>query len=88
MTVLTIQVKPSSSKDEITMDENGHLLVKIRERPIDGAANKYLIQFLSDAFNIRKNCISLEKGSTSRFKKISFDIDQEILNTIIQRFKK
>jgi uncharacterized protein (TIGR00251 family) len=88
MLSILLKVKPGSSKDEITIDEEGNLLVKIRERPIDGAANTYLLKFLSKEFNIRKSAVSLEKGSTSRFKKILLDMDQPTLDSIIDRYKK
>jgi uncharacterized protein (TIGR00251 family) len=88
MLSLPLYVKPGSSKDEITMDEEGNLLVKIKERPIDGAANAYLLKFISKEFNIRKSAVSLEKGSTSRFKKILLDVDPSTLDSILHRYKK
>jgi uncharacterized protein (TIGR00251 family) len=88
MLSILLKVKPGSSKDEITLDEEGNFLVKIKERPVDGAANTYLLKFLSKEFNIRKRAVSLEKGSTSRFKKILLDMDQPALDTILTRYKK
>ena len=88
MLSLLLKVKPGSSKDEISLDEDGNLLVKIKERAIDGAANAYLLKFLSKAFNIRKSAVSLEKGATSRYKKILLDMDQTDLDTLLNRYKK
>jgi uncharacterized protein (TIGR00251 family) len=62
MVSLHIKVKPGAFKDEITTDEEGMLLVKIKERPIKGAANTYLIKFLSKEFNVSKSSIVIEKG--------------------------
>jgi uncharacterized protein (TIGR00251 family) len=88
MLILLLKVKPGSSKDEISLDEDGNLLVKIKERPIDGAANAYLLKFLSKEFNIRKSAVTLEKGSTSRYKKILLDMDQATLDSLLNRYKK
>ena len=44
---ITVQVKPNSSKDEIHLDENGNMIIKIKEAPVEGAANSYLLKFLS-----------------------------------------
>jgi uncharacterized protein (TIGR00251 family) len=88
MLTLLLKVKPGSSKDEISLDEDGNLLVKIKERPIDGAANAYLLNYLSKAFNIRKSAVTLEKGTTSRYKKILLDIDQATLTNLLNRYKK
>jgi uncharacterized protein (TIGR00251 family) len=88
MLTLLLKVKPGSSKDEISLGEDGNLLVKIKERPIDGAANAYLLKFLSKEFNIRKSAVTLEKGSTSRFKKILLDMDQATLDSLLNRYKK
>lgn len=88
MISLIVKVKPASAKDEIILDADGILTIKIRERPVDGAANLYLIKFLSREFKISKNSISLEKGTTSRIKKITLDIDQAEMNLIINQYKK
>lgn len=85
---LTIQVKPNSSKDEIQIDKEGSLIIKIKEAPVDGAANAYLLKFLSKELNIRKSLIILEKGATSRFKKICLNIDQPAFEECIKPYKK
>ncbi len=88
MISIHIKVKPGSFKDEIILGEDGALLVKIRERPIDGAANSYLLKFLSKEWNISQSAVRLEKGSASRFKKILLDIDAPALDAILNRYKK
>ena len=47
MIPLFVKIKPGSFKDEIAFDKEDNLIIKIREKPIDGAANDYLIKFLS-----------------------------------------
>jgi hypothetical protein len=88
MVQLRIKVKPNSFKDEILFDSEGDLVVKIREKPIDGAANDYLIKFLSKELKLPKSNIVLEKGQTSRFKTISFHILQAELDSLLAPYKK
>lgn len=87
MIPLMIKVKPGSSKDEISFDTDGTLTVKIRERPVDGAANAYLLKYLSKEFKLSKSRIVLEKGTTSRFKKILLDTDQAAIDQIFLSIK-
>ena len=88
MVQLLIKVKPGSFKNEVLFDNEGNLVVKIREKPIDGAANDYLLKYLSEEFKISTSHIVLEKGQTSRFKKITFHILQPELEKIIAVYKK
>lgn len=85
---LRVKVKPGSFKDEILFDAEGDLVVKIREKPIDGAANDYLVKFLSKEFKLPKSSILLEKGQTSRFKTLSFQITPAELEKILSPYKK
>lgn len=88
MIPLHIKVKPGSSKDEVTYDTEGNLVVKIREKPIDGAANDYLIKFLSKEFKLSKSSVVLEKGATSKFKKLLLNLSPEELAIILSRYRK
>ena len=84
---LLIKVKPGSGKDEIVVDSDNNLSVKIKAKPIDGEANEYLIQYLSKEFNISKSIIQLEKGATSRLKWVALNMEQAQLNEILKKYK-
>lgn len=77
---LYIYTKPSSSKNSITglYGERSRLAISLKAPPVDGAANKELIKFLSKQFNASKSSFSLEKGETSKQKivKIRQDCDR------------
>ncbi len=87
MVSLNIKVKPGSFKDEINFDSDGTLVVKLREKPIDGAANEALIKFLSKEFKLSKSSITLEKGQTSRFKKIQIHVSETELKELLGKYK-
>lgn len=88
MISIVVKVKPAAFKDEIVFDAEGELTIKIRERPIDGAANDYLVRFLAKEWNMRKSEILLEKGLSSRYKKILLSIEPEELEKILKKYRK
>ena len=87
MPIIQVKVKPGSFKDEISIDENDQWIIKIREKPIDGAANKYLIKFLSKELKVKKSDIVIEKGLTSSFKRIQINVNEEKLLEITNKYK-
>jgi uncharacterized protein len=86
MVSLSIKVKPGSFKDEINFDQDNNLIIKLREKPIDGAANQALIRFLSKEFKLSKSRIVLEKGRSSQFKKVAFDISPAELAVLLSKY--
>lgn len=83
---LLIKVKPGSGKDEITVDAQNTISIKIKAKPIDGEANEYLIKYMAKEFNISKANIQLEKGATSRLKRIALNMDQSLWNEILKKY--
>lgn len=71
---ITVHVKPGSRKESIDWVENlfseKTLVVKIREKPVDGEANKWLIEALSEFFDVPKSRITILHGHTSREKVV------------------
>ncbi len=67
--ILTITVIPRSSKNEIIpLDQAGAYKVKLTAAPVDGEANKKLIELLSKQFDVAKSCITILKGEKGRKK--------------------
>ena len=79
MISIFVKVKPGVFKDEVKVDTEGVLTIRIKGRPIEGAANIYLIEFLAKEWKLSKSDIVLEKGLSSRFKKILLNITPEVL---------
>ena len=66
--VLTIAVKPNSKHSGI--ERNGETIVlKLRERPIENAANEACIRALAVYLNVPPSSITLLRGATSRIKQ-------------------
>ncbi len=67
---IRVQVKPNSGRgDSIEQTPDG-LIVFLRAKAIDGAANKALIETLAQHFDVPKTKIQIQRGEKSRFKTI------------------
>jgi hypothetical protein len=74
--IVNIRISPNAKKNEILKD--GEIFkLKITAQPIDGKANKAVIEFLSKNFRIPKTSIKIIKGETSKDKTILFETQDE-----------
>ena len=84
--IVNIIISPNAKKNEI-ISEGDIIKVKITAQPVDGKANKALVEFLSKTFKIPKTSIKIIKGETSKEKTILFEIfDDEKLNNVKKVF--
>ena len=74
--ILNLRIAPNSSKNEIIFAE-GVLKVKITTQPVDGKANKALVEYLSKTFKIPKSSFEIIKGETSKDKTILIKCNDE-----------
>lgn len=60
--------------------------ISIKARPVDGEANKAIIKYLSDIFNLSKSDVCIQKGGTSKHKilSINYDISNEDAYNILK----
>jgi uncharacterized protein (TIGR00251 family) len=65
---LRIKVLPRSSMNMIMGFEGDVLRVKLTAAPVDGSANKNLIQLLSKSLELGKDSIHIVSGQKSRLK--------------------
>ena len=71
MADVRVTVKPGSrSGDRIDVAADGSLVVHLRAKPVDGAANAELVRFLAEAFGVPRRDVTLESGETSRRKRV------------------
>ena len=67
---IVLTVTPRSSRNEIIEQPDGSLKVKLTSAPVDGEANKKLIEVMSGYFGIGKSRIRIARGERSRKKVI------------------
>lgn len=76
--IINFKISPNASKNEIIKTDDG-IKIKIAAQPVDGKANKALIEFLAKKFKIPKTSIEIIKGHTSKEKTVlikSFDANK------------
>lgn len=66
---LRLQIKPNARKNEISV--GNVIVVRIKAPPVDGKANRELIEYLSEVFGIPKSGMEIIRGESSKFKTIS-----------------
>ncbi len=68
--VLNVRAQPRSSRAGIDGIIGDAVRVRIRCAPVDGKANKELVETLADAFGIPKSSVVFRSGETSKTKRI------------------
>ena len=70
---VVVRVKPGSSKGPLVESDEEGLVVFVREKAIDGAANDGVIKILADHFGVPKSRVRVVRGHTARIKQIEID---------------
>ena len=79
---IKLKISPNASKCEIIKSDK-EVKIKLTAQPIEGKANKCLVEFLSKTFKIAKSNIEILKGETGREKTLLFkNLDEEKYNTL------
>jgi hypothetical protein len=71
--IVSVKVKTGAHNDSIDYDVVSHTyVVTVRARPIEGEANKAIIQLLATKLKIPKTRITLKSGLKSRTKLFEY----------------
>jgi len=65
-----VRVQPEASKNEIMGLREDALKIRISAPPVEGKANKALIQFLAKQLAVKRSQVEILSGHTSRSKTI------------------
>lgn len=69
---LTIRVQPRASRTEVAgLYGKDALRIRLAAPPVDGAANRELVEFLAKTLGVPKSAVSIEAGETGRLKTVS-----------------
>lgn len=69
---LAVRVTPGARSESVSV-EDGRVLVKVRAKPQDGAANEAVLGLLADALGIATSRLRLLRGATSREKLVKIE---------------
>ena len=68
--ILNVRAQPRSSRSGIDGLLGDAVKVRIRCAPVDGKANKELVETLAEAFDLPKSAVEFKSGETSKAKRI------------------
>ena len=86
---LAIRLTPGDKKNEIDgFLEDGTIRVRLTAPPVDGKANRALIEFLSEVLGVHLSDIEIVAGETSRNKLVSIlDIDPQTVQERLLKYQ-
>lgn len=67
---IEVKVEPRSSKKGLTGVTGSVLKVKLTAPPVEGEANRQLIEIIAEETGVRKSSISIVRGQSSKNKLI------------------
>lgn len=76
---LTVHVHPGSKAPGVGGLHGEHLIVRVRERAVDGAATEAVLGAIAQAFNVGTRDVTCVRGATSRTKIIDVTGNEDAL---------
>jgi len=64
-----VKVKPNSKSEEIIEEDNG-FIVRVKEPPVEGKANRVVIRLLAKHLGLPENRLRISSGFRSKVKVI------------------
>jgi uncharacterized protein len=69
---IVVRVKPGSKNPGISRDDDA-IVVSVRERAMEGAANAAVVRALAKVAGLAPSCVTLVRGERARVKMFSID---------------
>ncbi len=70
---LAVRATPGAKKSAVMEVGPDHVRIRLAARPVEGQANKALIDFVAELCGVRKSAVTLVRGHTSRIKLVAVD---------------
>jgi uncharacterized protein len=75
---IRVYASPRASANSILGLHNGEVKVALAAPPVEGAANRALVEFLAKKLGVSKGAVAIVSGETSRHKMVQIEgIDAE-----------
>ena len=68
--VLRVHVVPGASQSGVAGFHGESVRVRVRARPVHGAANRELVALLADALGVRPAAVTIDAGARGREKRV------------------
>jgi len=70
---IRVKVKPNSRTSDLQALPDGTYFARLKSPPVDGKANKELVELVAAHFGRRKTQVSVKSGAASRLKLVQFE---------------
>jgi uncharacterized protein len=82
---LLVRVRPRSSRDALSGEKEGALVVRLTAPPVEGAANEALARFLGRTLGVAPSRVRVVGGATGRNKVVSVaGLDVEAVRELLR----
>jgi uncharacterized protein YggU (UPF0235/DUF167 family) len=76
---VVVRVVPGSARPSVGGRRGDALVVRVRERAVDGKATEAALRAVAVAFGVRRRDVDLVRGATSRDKTVDVTGDRAVL---------
>jgi uncharacterized protein (TIGR00251 family) len=77
--ILELHIQPGARRTEVAGLHGDALKLRLAARPVEGAANEALLDFLSNAFAVSRRDLALLSGAQSRKKRVRVTGPERVL---------
>jgi len=85
VTRISVRVQPNARRNEVLGFREGVLYLKIAAPPVEGKANRELVNYLADIMDIAKSRINVEKGTAGKNKLVGISgLSRERITEIME----
>lgn len=70
MAKIVVYCQPGAKKTQLCGTHDGKPKIQLKAPPVDGEANKALIQFVATQCGVARSCVTIESGANSRTKRL------------------
>ena len=67
---LRIRLQPRATREEISGERGGAIVVRVTEPPVDGRANDALVRLIAKRAGVAKSRVTIVRGARSRDKLV------------------
>jgi uncharacterized protein (TIGR00251 family) len=75
VTLVTVRVKPGSSRNEVVEEPDGVLVVRVNAPPVEGKANKAVCKLVAKHYGLAPSRVEIVRGHASREKVLRLDLE-------------
>jgi uncharacterized protein len=73
MKMIQVKVKPNARVSRLEETEEGIWLAQLKSPPVDGKANRELIELVAEHFGCAKSAVTIKSGTSGRMKLVRIE---------------